>query len=252
MDYSKIVNSAGSAEALFKQESGSSNWWRFHDSSYSSADLKLAPWIDRPESWFSVVVRLPETAKNVYSYDLGDRWKRDHDYAKYQFQTWSIDASVDGLVWREVSSVVSNLPNTVNHNVWRKGGNSLANPSDTRWKISPGIIPQNTLSAGLDWISVAAGATLTSDTCVTARKIVVEAGGGGAVSGFKLADDGVIDVVGVPAKGAFEVALDLSEIELPDGVPILVNGQEDKREVTLSADRKSIKGIPPGLMILVK
>ena len=83
-------------------------------------------------------------------------------------------------------------------------------------------------------------------------KIIVEAAGGGAVSGFRLADDGVIDVVGVPAKGAFEIALDLSQVELPDEVTILVNGQEDRREVTLSADRKSIKGFPPGLVIFVK
>lgn len=258
MNYAN-VDSGASVGALFKIGSGSSDksFWRFYDATFTTSERKVSPWIDRPESWMSVVVRLPTASDPVAYYDIGDRWTNEHKYRRYEYQTWSVDGSLDGRAWTELSSVVSNDVNTLTYQYGWRGKQeayaSVAKEVNTAgWPIASGLIPEETLSRGLAGISVATGASLTVDTQVTVDKITVEAAGGGAVSGFKLTDDGVIDVVGVPAKGAFEVSLDLSQVELPDEVTILVNGQEDRREVTLSADRKSIKGIPPGLIIFVK
>lgn len=258
MNYAK-VDSGASVGTIFKIGNGSSDksFWRFYDATFTTSERKVSPWIDRPESWMSVVVRLPTASDPVAYYDIGDRWTNVHKYRRYEYQTWSVDGSLDGRAWTELSSVVSNDVDTLTKQYYWRGKQAAYAAASKEvntagWPIASGLIPEETLSRGLAGISVAAGASLTVDTQVTVDKITVEAAGGGAVSGFKLADDGVIDVVGVPAKGAFEVSLDLSQIELPDEVTILVNGQEDRREVTLSADRKSIKGIPPGLIILVK
>ena len=205
-------------------------------------------------SWIGVVARLPEGSDPVVSYDIGVRFDASHNYGIKAPTDWSIEGSADGVHWQLLAEE-SNWPtNTQTAKYWLHSGKafySKANtnpwPLATPYEVTPASFPQ-----GVDSILIATNATLTAARTVETRKIVVEAAGGGAVSGFKLADDGVIDVVGVPAKGAFEVALDLSQVELPDGVPILVNGQVDRREVTLSADRKSIKGIPPGLMIMIK
>lgn len=256
MNYSNISDGNGTVDRLFSTGKTGS-FWRFSDLTLTTAERKVSPWIDRPETWMSIVVRLPDGAEPISSYDIGDRWESTHKYACYEFQTWSVDGSLDGLAWTELSSVVSNDVKGLSKQYnWRGKQMAYAEESEeidtAGWPVTSGLIPKETLSKGLAGISVAAGASLSVDTDVVVHKIVVDAAGGGSVSGFTLADDGVVDVVGVPERGSFSVNLDLSRVNLPDELMILVNGKVDKRDVMLSKDRKNITGRAPGIVIIVE
>jgi len=207
-------------------------------------------------TWFGFVLRLPNGADTIASYDLGTRWADDSSFVGRTPQSWKVYGSEDGFIWNELSSVVSNR--TWNGACyWMKGGTQYFKDDNVKnsdgWPISGGIHPEATLADGIDGLAVAAGAVLTADTTVTTRRVTVDLAGMGTVSGFALAEGGIIDVVNAPACGGFEVSADFSGIALPANYSFLLNGASPgSRRVKFSGDGRHIVCVPKGIVVVVR
>jgi hypothetical protein len=175
-------------------------------------------------------------------------------------QSWTVEGSVDGIEWVELSTVISNRTWTGGVNTWLKSGkkffyDSVAKQSDPNalntdgWEIASGIAPETTLDAGIDNLSVATNATVTANKTVTTRRITIDVSGMGAASGFALAEGGVIDIVNAPETGDFMVDVDFTGISLPSIYSVLVNGETTKRKKIISPDGRRITVMADGLVI---
>ena len=206
------------------------------------------------------VLRLPAGADPVTSYDIGTRWGMTNSGTNSVPQSWTVEGSVDGIEWVELSTVISNRTWTGGINTWLKSGNkffydSVAKQSDPNalntdgWEIASGIAPETTLDAGIDNLSVATNATVTANKTVTTRRITIDVSGMGAASGFALAEGGVIDIVNAPETGDFMVDVDFTGISLPSIYSVLVNGETTKRKKIISPDGRRITVMADGLVI---
>ena len=227
--------------------------------SFLRVDTTTAPRLDDDSTWFGFVLRPPAGIDPITSYDVGTRWATNYAYTGNVPQSWKVYGSEDGLDWKELSTIVSNRVWEGAHTSWIKGG--MLYFSDARknvdpdaknpdgWPISGGIQPGSTLAGGIDNLSVATNATLTTDTTVTTRRVTVDFTGMGTVTGFALAEGGVIDIVNAPDHGAFEVAADFSGIALPANYSFLLNGESTWRRIKFSGDGTRIVGVQKGVTI---
>ena len=74
----------------------------------------------------------------------------------------------------------------------------------------------------------------------------------GTISGFTLAENGVIDIVNAPERGAFKVSVDFSGMTIPENAAYRVNGKSDKRQLRISDDGKTWEFLPNGLLLMVR
>lgn len=242
------------ASTSYRVESG--NLTNLFISAYDDKTLwvKTKPAADpnNDSTWFGFVLRLPNDAESIAAYDLSFRWATNHSYVTRTPQSWKVYGSEDGFIWNELASVVSNRTWNGSY-YWVKGGTQYFRYSDKNpdgWPISGGIHPEATLEGGIDGLAVAAGAVLTADTTVTTRRVTVDLAGMGTVSGFALAEGGVIDVVNAPARGGFEVSADFSGIALPANYSFFLNGASPgSRRVKFSGDGRHIVCVPKGIVV---
>jgi len=213
------------------------------------------PALAQPESWIGIIVRLP-VGSVASSYDIGSRFLSSEESPRAQMiQSWSVEGSLDGVNWTELHSVVSNRICGAAYR-WRNGAKAYYDASTPVYKkgqpILSGIAPTVSLDRGLDDVSVAVGATLTTDKNVVVRKITIDAAGMGSLSGVTLVEGGVIDIANAPAKGKLDVPVDLTAVTLPASYSFTVNGSVSRRSIELSADRRSISIRPAGLMLIIR
>ena len=235
------------------------------DPSYAASFVRFVgkhyPTLEDDNTQVGCVLRLPAGADPVTSYDFGTRWPITSP--DRVLQSWTIEGSVDGIDWTELSTVISNRTWTGGAYSWLRSGlphfyNAATKEDDPNalntdgWPIASGIAPGATLDAGIDNLSVATNATVTADKTVTTRKITVDAAGMGSATGFALAEDGVIDIVNAPESGNFEVDVDFTGILLPSSYSVLVNGKATKRIASISPDGRKLTVAERGLSLTIR
>ena len=214
------------------------------------------PTPDDKTSWLGVVVRMPSDAPAIAYYDFGVRWAKSANGPTPK--TWSVEGSVDGVTWTEISALADQEQKANSANTWFTWNaypHEYPNRSATKnvpRAIQTGSEEPAHLVRGLDDVTVATGARLTTNDGVTTRKITIDASGMGVIAGLVLAEGGVIDIANAPAKGSFDVAVDLTGVTLPASFSFTVNGSVDRRQVTLSADRRKIQVTANGHILILR
>ena len=253
---SDLINTRFSAFATCFEPSHAASFVRFSG--------KVYPTLENDNTQVGCVLRLPAGADPVTSYDFGTRWPTSAAATSlaHALQSWTIEGSVDGIDWTELSTVISNRTWTGSAYSWLRSGlpyfyNAATKEDDPNalntdgWPIASGIAPGATLDAGIDNLSVATNATVTADKTVTTRKITVDAAGMGSATGFALAEDGVIDIVNAPESGNFEVDVDFTGILLPSSYSVLVNGKATKRIASISPDGRKLTVAERGFSLTI-
>ena len=162
-----------------------------------------------PSSWVSFVLRLPEGAHEIASWDMLSRygWK---SYAQFPTDTrW--EGSVDGLHWETADehgqSALAESVGTTQFS-WAFSATALTGAWDELDVHAGGRAFRKTRSTraysaltGGESVKVAKGARLMAEGDVALSKLTVDARGSGTVEGFRLADSGVFEVVGYAEAG---------------------------------------------------
>lgn len=249
-DVACVKDTNGSCGSLFLGATGSA-FWGF----YNANEI---PSLSKTNAWVGVAFRMPSGSAAVTSYDLGTRWAPNDANARYNNhpQSWTVQGSFDGVNWTDLSSVVSNTVWAGAAYYWIRQNRAFdpARTNTSGWPIAAGEdLPTSIFTRGLDDVAVAVGSALCSETAVSVRKVTVDvAAGMGTMTGFALAEGGVIDLTNAPAKGSFDVTVDLTGVTLPATFSFTVNGAVDRRKVTLSADRRKIQVLANGFLLIFR
>ena len=191
-----------------------SNSSRFCMRSKNAAGVVLEPDPDAESTWGRVVVRLPDDAPDAVSWDfVQSGW---YNWGSpYNVATWSLDGSVDGLRWDELT------PTESARNLWTSSVTGAGNYSHFwyygREKYVAGsasahatgkqiaAVKQDPLPCleNVSAVSVAAGAALRADASadIEVKGLIVDAAGMGTIENFRFAEKGVIDVRNVAGAG---------------------------------------------------
>ena len=168
-----------------------------------------------PNSWIPFVMRLTNGAPEIVSYDIASYWNSNATNEWPKIAT--MEASIDGVNWdlvetNDLGEVLAEhnydfsipLGGKNNSNMWFSDGSQLngRTPSKAttprpgagfpiRGRVANFTMPlQNVRS-----ISVAAGATLKTETEVVISSLKVDVGGAGTMDGFTFAENGTINVL---------------------------------------------------------
>lgn len=201
-------------------------------------------------SWTVLTMR-PTSGTPITSWDYVTGYSGDSTWQ--QAKVSLLEASVDGVSWDELDALdLASKPSATD---WVGAGTAYEAGYETHLggrAISPWST--NAVAFAASSVSVAANASLVAQTGrpLAVDKIAVDASGMGELKGFALSENGVIDIVNAPARGSFEVSADLSGVSLPMTYSFLVNGQQSKRSVALSQDRKKIVVSSKGLLLIFR
>lgn len=170
------------------------------------------PQLDKPETWIPLVVRLPEGAATVKSYD----WATTYGWStasktgfKWMPCRWSLEGSVDGIHWENVNPeggdyviTTNDYPAVANDSTFVKT-NTKFTTSDTSahlggWSIRGMVTNSYTVLDNVGTVSVAIGAMLEIENAqAEIGSLRVDArNGGGTIRGAKFAAEGEIDFIG--------------------------------------------------------
>jgi autotransporter-associated beta strand protein len=169
----------------------------------AGAAASIAP--DKPETWLTIVMRLPASANPVAAYDM----MCSSDYGRqWRASSFVMEGSRDGIFWRklhEVSYGVGVIGEGDKSNgayQWMSDGSStassVASPAvrpGCGWPLAAppgaGSSPEN-----FGKVTVAAGATLKGDgECTISSLRIDAANGAGTIDGFKFAESGTLEIV---------------------------------------------------------
>lgn len=239
------------ADKLFLNVANNSHSQLDPNNTKNPADQRFYPKYQDPESWVGYVVRLPVDADPITSYDVGSRFaSTEAEPSGQTAQSWTLDASVDGVNWQRLDTVVSNK--VAGKVQWRYAMRGYGATNKNGKKILAGISPAVTLDRGLDDVSVATGARLVTDKTVVVRKITINAEGMGTLCGVRLEEGGIIDIVNAPMRGSLDVAVDLTGVTLPATFSFRINGAVDRRQVSISSDLRKIQIMANGLLLIFR
>ncbi len=158
-----------------------------------------APRTNNVASWIPIVMRLPQNAASVASYDVCT--KQEYNYS-WTPMAWTMEASADGLFWDLVHEVKSNTVEFA-ANSWMSNGQAFsANAKRTGFAF--GLDNGKSLISGTPdqlanaTVSVANGAVLRAEGDVTIKSLEVDVTKpAGTIDGFAFASDGSISVSGI-------------------------------------------------------
>lgn len=224
----------------------------------------VRPTIDKPENWFSFIMRLPEGAKEVTSYDQigvtyywGDACPR----------AFLLEGSVDGVNWVLLHDcdLGATVPAGNYSYQWRLGGETYGSAPDVSNHTTGRPITARVTGApfrDVTEISVAKGATLA----VVGKPVQLKSGvklkvdgtlGGGTLSNLVLPEDGTLDVTNLPKfSGSLDIAIARENVSgfenvaswtlMADGAPVPAT----KMECVVTDD--GIRLIKSGLILLFR
>lgn len=153
--------------------------------------------IDKPKSWFPVVLRLPEGADEVVSFDVmyQQGGLNGNIYAGRNPTAFSIEASVDGVVWEEVGGLTDIPIKELKGSSWVKG---LAPYADSQglFTLSGAVQKHDDMVlTGVGEVSVASGATLRFEHVdVPVSELRLAADGNGTFENVVFAASGTVTV----------------------------------------------------------
>ena len=227
------------------------------------------PGLTTPERWPSIILRLPEGAGAVTSYDVGTHWgngdKTNKDW-KDALGSWTLYGSTDGKAWDLLSTVISNDLRGVStsSNSWLYDGASYLTAagwqSHTGWTIPAAPEGAATeapacsfFAAGPGPVSVAADATLRTASPLTLNALTLDlTAPNGTLDGFAFAPQGTLTLVGtlpprpmsVTIPVAFAHATDLANLS---GWTVVCGGATVRCRVKATAD--AVRITSPGISV---
>ena len=192
-----------------------------------------------PSTWLVVVMRLPNAATPVASYNMATAG----DSGKYYVRNptvWSLEASADGVNWATIDEKALSAGPHAN-NTWYNGG--------TPYKTSgvPSVPLTGTPSLGT--VGVAAGAELVVPPTLAASGVRANWTTNGTVAALQLISKGKLELVNVPADPPSEFAVPFATGNLSGSVKnwrVTMNGEEHTelmvflRNGTLYVGRKGL------------
>ena len=165
-----------------------------------------------PNTWARLVMRLPDDITEVVAYDYSNfsGIESDDPARGYQMRQFSIDASLDGKTWVEVTNV-TDATESETANVWHSDGSAIqAGEAGVRkgagYPINTKIgETTHVFEDGIVSVSVAEGATLRADgeggELVVKGLTIDPDAGAGTVDGFAFAENGVLNLTKLPSGG---------------------------------------------------
>lgn len=205
-----------------------------------------APQLNKTNTWIVVIVR-PNSGTPITSWDFVNHYSV---IDVNMISNCTLEASVDGVAWTQIAEVTNDAKPV--KGAWQSNWSETYDPAYATHVGMPIPTGPTSGSFAASSVSVAPDATLVAVHPMSVPKISVDAKGMGTLRGFELESGGTIDVVNAPAKGAFTVSVDFSGITLPADYSFTVGGCADRRKLSLSADRKSINAVPPGMILIVR
>ena len=207
-------------------------------------------------NWVPVTMRLKDDAKEIASFDL-----TRSGYAEgRQVTSYFVEGSQDGLNWQLLSDMPYgsfSLPDSSNK--WYSDGQAFV-AGEVR-KVSDGKgyaiagHPEVSSLPNVRSVRVDAGALLKTEyeNVGEIRALKVAAIGGGTIDGFKFAEEGSVDLVDVPSKGAVEMPVNIvndggTKANIA-GWPITVNGAVEMRR-SVEFTGTSFRIVPKGMYIM--
>ena len=227
-----------------------------------------------PNSWIPFVMRLANGAPEIVSYDILSYWNSNATNEWPKIAT--MEASIDGVNWdlvetNDLGEVVAEhnydfsipLGGSNNANRWFSDGKELTprTPSKAttprpgagfpiRGRVANFTMPlQNVRS-----ISVAAGATLKTETEVVISSLKVDVGGAGTMDGFTFAETGTINVLTDDTSQTIELPgtyVNCIGLENVAGWNIEVNGSMTKKFIPEVVDGR-IRLRPRGFVLIYR
>ena len=232
---------------------------KLFDESYASGHFfsgwcgGSAPRTNNVASWIPIVMRLPQNAAAVASYDVCT--KQGYNYS-WTPMAWTMEASADGLFWDLVHEVKSNTVEFV-VNSWMSNGQSFsANAKRTGFAF--GLDKGKSLISGTPsqlanaTVSVANGAVLRAEGNVTIKSLEVDVTKpAGTVDGFAFATGGTLTVSGLDRLGSLmELPINLTNVSDASNVSGWTATLDNGRSVKARFANGRIAVYPRGLEIL--
>lgn len=210
----------------------------------------VVPTLGNKSSWYGFVLRLPENATPVTSYDIACRFSTTNGNKGRESKSWSLEGSVDGVNWDLLHLVITNQTPCDVDQTWYQsraehhGGYAIPSCST------------NTAFAAIPSIAVDAGATLATDVPVTVNGLeYVDGEGCGTIRGFTFGEEGVIAVTtdgggSIPTsfKYTFVNCEGLSNVA---NWTVSVNGRTRRIAVSVGEDG-TITLTPNGMVLIVR
>lgn len=185
---------------MFSGKQGYGMWSRFFAPGESTATIQH---LNDPSSWFSVVMRLPESAQPIAYFDFMNVWYPAQ--GARCVKTSSLEGSVDGLHW---DALIDGLEVPLYADSWTWAVSGVSD-SNTKWKyphtdgapVSGSTAKTYSVLTGNPAVSVALGAMLVADGDITIKNLTLDGEKGmGTLDGFAFDETGTIDIVGDKTK----------------------------------------------------
>ena len=213
---------------------------------------------DKPLSWMPIVMRLPEGAGEITSYDIVHYQASTHVRS---VASYFVDGSVDGVHWDRLSTV--DPVGSVGSNYWEfkaggfgNGGEGNEVHEGGRSIASAPVSLPNVLN-NVKSVSVAAGAELVCEGNITISSLELDATlGGGTIKGCNFAESGTLELANLPARRDFAGAgIDIADCRGADNIrnwTLKVDGKANSLYKLNVAGGKRIVVTKGGLRIVVR
>ena len=192
--YSSFAGTSGYSVAKMFDES--TNWKSI--SAVTCGGAK--PSRDNPKTWVPFVMRLSDTADDVYCYDFIPDQTYTHGTTAID---WTMEASADGVFWDKVHEVVGSTHECPGGSYWISDNSSFTAGAAHTSNFTFGLDNGKSLISGTPsqlsnaTVSVAPGAVLRAEGDVTISALEGGAGGIGTIDGFALTANGTFNLTGV-------------------------------------------------------
>ena len=249
--YSSFAGSSGYSVA--KMFDDSTNWKSI--SAVTCGGAK--PSRDNPNTWVPFVMRLADSADDVYCYDFIPDQTYTHGTTAID---WTLEASADGVFWDKVHEVVGSAHECPGSTYWISDNSSFTAGAAHTSEFTFGLDNGKSLITGTPnqlsnaTVTVTAGAVLRAEGDVTIHALEGGAGGIGTIDGFAFAADGTFNLAGVERlTDAVSVAVDFVNVtgaENITGWNLTVGGKHANGRVSYANGH--IKVTPIGTLFTIR
>ena len=255
-DYSDWNTADGNTTKHLFEENGA-NPTQGDDCCVIYRNPRTYPSLGDESSWFRIVMRVADGTPAIAKYDIcanpayDTANNRPHSR---EAKSWSLEASRDGVNWTEVASVTTNPTPTTAALQWYSTRDRDFNPAANGYAIASEQIV-DLKPTELDYVAVAAGATLRSDKRLSVKELRYDmARGGGTIEMFSFPETGTISVTGEGLGSSDVIHLSCTftkcrNVKNMSRWNVLVNGTPTRHRVKASASGIDLQ--PDGMMLIV-
>ena len=204
-----------------------------------------------PGSWIKFVIRMPENAPDITSYDFNMGVHSSHVRAP---QSWMLEGSVDGIKW-DILHEVHPSEYVRESKTWMFDGGAFAQ-SQKRFGFPIASKPNvDVVDAfkNLNGVGVAQGATLSSNLDLEIDGLYLNLTSNGTLDGFSLAESGTVYLDSAPTS-AVSIPVDFQNVTGIDTATkwnVNINGKENMN-YAVKFGEDSVKIYSTGTIFVVR